>query len=142
MAITNTIRAYNSFILLVDAAPDIEGAIAGVGSIAITPNGNVYLKTGTNNLDWSLFSSPSPSNVQAVVEYRQLTLAEITDKSLSLTYIPTNSELVQLDVISGGPQNYLSDYSVTGQTLSWAGLDLETQLEVGNYVRLSYYKGV
>lgn len=142
MAVTNTIRAYNSFILLVDAAPNIEGASAGIGSLAITSAGSIYYKTGTGNTDWTLFSSPSPSSSQAVVEYITLTLAEIDSKSVTLAYNPTDSELVELDVISGGPQNYLSDFFVLGQTLSWAGTDLENQLGIGDRLRISYYKGV
>lgn len=140
MAVTNSIRAYNSLILLVDQSPLIDGVSAGVDSIAIASDGSIYFKTGIGNLDWTLFSSPSPSGGQAVVEYRTLDLAEVTSKSLLLTYIPNNAALVELDVISGGPQNYVTDYTVSGQTLSWDGTDLSSLLGVGDRLRISYYK--
>jgi len=53
MAITNTIRAYNSLILLVDSDPSIApGATAGVTSLAMDPDGVVYKKVGKLDTDW------------------------------------------------------------------------------------------
>lgn len=138
MAIINTIRAYNSFILLVDSAPDSSGASAGVGSMAITGNGAIYIKTNVGDFDWTLFA-PAGADT-AVVEYRTLSSDESLSKSLILFETPTDSELVQLDIISGGPQNYGTDYEVAGDLLSWDGLNLDGILSAGDRLRISYYK--
>ena len=48
MSVVNTIRNYNSLTLNVDSDPRTgAGAQAGVNSIAIDPDGNMYKKTGT-----------------------------------------------------------------------------------------------
>lgn len=58
MAVTNTIRAYNSYVLSVDSDPSIApGASAGVGSIAIDSVGNVYTKTGILDTAWTQSAS-------------------------------------------------------------------------------------
>jgi hypothetical protein len=138
VAISNSIRAYNAFVLLVDSAPDVSGAEAGVTSMAITPNGAIYIKTGKGDFDWTLFASAGADT--PVVEYRTLTLGESLSKSLILSETPTDSELVQLDCISGGPQNYATDYIVVGNVLSWNGLNLDGILNSGDKLRISYYK--
>ena len=60
MSVVNTIRNYNSLTLNVDSDPRTgAGAQAGVNSIAIDPDGNMYKKTGTGVNDWDLIVSPS-----------------------------------------------------------------------------------
>lgn len=56
MAVLNTIRAWNSFLLNVDAPPDISGVRAGIDSIAVTQFGAIYKKTGILDTDWLLLS--------------------------------------------------------------------------------------
>lgn len=138
MAIVNTIRAWNSYVLIVNAAPDVAGASAGLGSIAINSNGAVYIKTGPLDTDWTLAVTPSAGTVP-IVEYRELTLLEAVQKELTLSSVPTDSSLVQMDVISGGPQQLNYDYSVIGSTLSWNGLALDGILSQGNKLRISYF---
>jgi hypothetical protein len=140
VAIIQSIRAYNSLILLVDSDPSVSGAEAGIGSYAITSSGAIYFKVGTANAAWTLFYAGAAPSSQPVVEYRTLTLAEANSKALVLGYTPTNSSLVQLDIISGGPQNYLTDYTVSGTTLSWSGTNLDGVLGDGDKLRIAYYK--
>ena len=55
MAITNTVRAWNSFILNVNTDPTVlPGASAGIGSLAIRNNGDIYYKTGAADTAWTL----------------------------------------------------------------------------------------
>ena len=62
MGLNNLIRAYNSFVLLVDSDPRIvPGVSAGVDSIATDSAGAIYKKTGKLDTDWELFYSPSPA---------------------------------------------------------------------------------
>jgi len=59
MAINNTVRAWNSFVLNIDSDPSIApGVQAGIGSIAIQNNGDVYYKTGASDTAWTLSVSP------------------------------------------------------------------------------------
>ena len=58
MAVTNVIRAWNSYVLSVNSNPTIPpGASAGIGSIAIDSIGNVYTKTGVSDTSWTLSTS-------------------------------------------------------------------------------------
>ena len=122
-----------------DSDPSVlPGAKAGVGSIAINTNGAIYVKTGIQDIDWSLEVVPS-AGTTPIVEYRTLTLLEATNKELTLSNVPTDSALVQLDAISGGPQVLNYDYSVVGTILSWNGLALDGILGEGNKLRISYF---
>lgn len=138
MAVLNTIRAYNSFILLVNTPPNILGAAAGVGSLAILTNGAVYLKTDINDTDWTLVVTPS-GGTTPIVEYREISVLESEAKALSLAYAPTDPTLVQLDIISGGPQQYDFDYAVAGAILSWDGMNLDGVLSAGDKLRIAYF---
>jgi hypothetical protein len=58
--ITNEIRAWNSLILNVDADPSVApGVVAGIGSLAIAPNGVIYNKSGVLDTSWGVLSTPS-----------------------------------------------------------------------------------
>lgn len=60
MGINNEIRAYNSFVLLVDSDPSIApGATAGVGSMATDASGVIYKKIGKLDTDWVIFYNPA-----------------------------------------------------------------------------------
>lgn len=59
-AILNSLRVYNAFYLLVDSDPSLGlGTPAGVNSLAITPTGLVFRKTGNADIDWTLEVNPS-----------------------------------------------------------------------------------
>lgn len=60
MNIVNSIRNYNAQTLNVSEDPRTgAGAQAGINSIAIDPNSNMYKKTGTGVNDWQLIVKPS-----------------------------------------------------------------------------------
>ena len=73
-----------------------------------------------------------------IVEHRDLTMAEATNKELTLANTPPDGTKVSLDIVSGVPQQYGTDYTVTGDTLSWNGLGLDVTLEEGDKVRIIY----
>lgn len=75
-----------------------------------------------------------------VVEYFDLDAGEIAAKEVTLSNTPAIPQYVMLDVIGGGPQVYLEDFSVTGTTLSWDGLGLDGILGSGDKLRISYSK--
>lgn len=58
MAIVNTIRAWNSYILSVTSDPTLApGASAGINSLAIQNNGNIYAKSGVLDTDWTIVAN-------------------------------------------------------------------------------------
>lgn len=58
MAILNTVRAWNSYLLNVDNDPSTGlGASAGVNSLAIDPFSNIYVKSGIADTAWTLISA-------------------------------------------------------------------------------------
>lgn len=72
------------------------------------------------------------------VEYRTVSLAEETAKSLTLSFTPATSSYTMLDIIGGGAQFFGTDFTVSGSTLSWSGLGLDGLLTAGDRLRISY----
>lgn len=73
------------------------------------------------------------------VEYRTLTGGEITAKELTLTATPTTALKVIVDLISGCAQIYGTDFSVSGNILTWNGLGLDGVLIAGDVLRVQYF---
>lgn len=69
----------------------------------------------------------------------QLTATDISNKFIELDFIP-NSE-VELFVVQGINQKQNVDFVVSGQTLSWANLALESLVSTGSFLHLSYIRG-
>jgi hypothetical protein len=67
-----------------------------------------------------------------------LNASQISSKQVSLAHLPGNPLGVLVDIVGGTPQRAFFDYVVSGQVVSWAGLGLETSLEVGDVIRISY----
>lgn len=61
-----------------------------------------------------------------------LTPTDITNKQITLSSTPVNASKTRLSIVGGVDQKYGSDFTVTGNTLSWNGLGLETILETGD----------
>lgn len=95
MAIVNTVRAWNSLVLNVDAAPDVSGVRAGLDSLAITQYGAIYKKTGVLDTDWTLLTDglgPSTPSGQYGDFYSSQTQTSPTPNSPNLmTFNNTNS---------------------------------------------------
>lgn len=72
------------------------------------------------------------------VEYRTLNNTEATNKQLTLGATPADATETTLDIVSGVPQQYAVDFSVSGTTLTWNGLGLDVTLEEGDTIRITY----
>jgi hypothetical protein len=103
-----------------------------VFTVAPATGTSVYVYYLTNG-------SPSPSGPTGTqnVEYRTLTAPEAAAESLTLSATPASASLVMVDVIGGTAQEYAVDYTVSGTTLSWAGLGL-AGLALGDKLRINY----
>lgn len=73
------------------------------------------------------------------VEYRTITGGEATSKSLVLSQTPVAPTMVMLDVIGGSAQEFSVDYTVSGSTVSWDTLGLDTiGIVAGDRFRIFY----
>ena len=91
--------------------------------------------TGTFDYD---SSSAGGGTGNRVVEYRTITNAEAVSKEITLSNVPSDPSEVVLDIISGVPQKFGTDYSVTGDVLTWNGLGLDVTLEENDDIRIIY----
>ena len=72
-----------------------------------------------------------------VVEYRTLSAGEAAAKSLTLASTPAVPNKVTL-VWEGVTQFYGDDFTVSGNTLSWSGTDLDDKLASGDRLVITY----
>lgn len=78
-------------------------------------------------------------NGNEVVLYHTITAGEITAKELTLPSLPQDVTEVKVDWISVGPQVFGVDFTVSGTTLSWDTLGLDTEgLSSGDKLRIVY----
>jgi len=103
-------------------------SIAAGAGISVSAGGNVITVTNT-----------AASGATPQLEYRTLSSGEAAAKQLTLANVPSNSAMVIMDVIDGGPQQYSVDYSVTVDVVSWSGLGLDGILSTGDVLRLLYF---
>lgn len=85
--------------------------------------------------------TPAPPPVISGIwktEYRVLTAGEVTAGSLTLAQTPAAPSEVMVDAIGGTAQEYATDFSVVGTTLSWSGLGLDGVLSAGDKLRIGY----
>lgn len=80
----------------------------------------------------------TPSGTQEV-GYQTLDATAITNKEFTLPSTPAVSTKVMLDLIGGSAQVYGTDFTVSGDVLSWNGLTLESELTEGSILRYNYF---
>ena len=67
-----------------------------------------------------------------------LTTFDISTRSVTLPDTPNDPELTSLEVEGAGSLSYGDSYTVSGNTLSWAGLGLDGILEIGDKIKVIY----
>lgn len=73
------------------------------------------------------------------VETRTLTSGETAANQLVLAAAPFDGTQVLIDVIEDGPQAYGTDFSVSGNVVSWSGLGMNPAVSVGSILRIQYF---
>lgn len=112
-----------------------EWALSGADisfSVAPAAAQNIYVWYMTNGTPVPM----GPTGTQNV-EYRTLSGGEAAAESLTLSATPISASKVMVDVIGGCAQEYSVDFTVSGTTLSWAGLGL-AGLVAGDKLRINY----
>ena len=85
------------------------------------------------------------SNVNYEIEYFVLTVSDLINKFVLITYIPKQSSNVQVDVIGGTRQISGIDFLVdplNTHKIKWNGLGLESILLVGNILSIAYLRSI
>ena len=72
------------------------------------------------------------------VDKRTLSALEISNKSITLDEIPTDTTDARMVVIGGIEQEYGIDFTIAGDVLSWNGLGLDGLLAVGDKIVVIY----
>ena len=62
----------------------------------------------------------------------ELNATDISNKYVTLNSTPTEPEKTTLSIVGGVSQDYGLDFEVIGNTLSWNGLTLDGELEIGD----------
>lgn len=71
-------------------------------------------------------------------EYHTVSSGEATAKQFNLASSPADPTLTLVDVIGGGAQQYIIDFTIAGSVFNWSGLGLDGYLMAGDVVRLFY----
>jgi hypothetical protein len=72
------------------------------------------------------------------LEYHTITGGEATAKQFTMSATPLTANKTMCDIITGGPQNFGTDFTVSGNVFNWSGLALDGILSSGDIVRLHY----
>lgn len=83
-------------------------------------------------------ASPPVASGSFEVDYITLTPTMITNKSLTLSFIPAQPTKVLLDVAEGSTKVYGVDYSVSVNNVTWNTLGLDGQVSAGDQLRFIY----
>ncbi len=97
--------------------------------------------TDGNKVKWdssglSNFNTPF---TMFVMEYHTITSLDVFSRGLQLEQYPMSPDDVAVNVVSGVPQMYGTDFVVVNNRLNWAGRNLEGLIAEGDELRLTYY---
>lgn len=103
---------------------------------ATAPNGTLAVVLDTDTLyvfsTGSMMWIPLNASGNYMVNVFTLTPTDITNKFVVLSQSPTVAADTALTVIDGPMQEFGNDFTVSGSTLSWAGLFLDGVLVAGD----------
>lgn len=78
------------------------------------------------------------SNSMFITEYYTIGSVELMNAGLKLDAVPVDPSQIAVSIVSGGPQVYGVDYTVTGIHLNWLGTPLQAILTAGDILRVTY----
>lgn len=123
----------------------ITGTSSNVTGIVLTANGGTGLSnpgTSGNVLtsNGTIWVSSAPAAMTQNYNFQRVTLnsGQVTAKAVTLTFAPTVPSNTRLTVIGGPEQNFSTDYTVSGSTLSWSGLALDGVLAVNDILNITF----
>lgn len=107
------------------------------GSVTLAAGTNITLTPSGNTI--TIASTGGGGGNPLKVEYRTVTSLEASSKTMTLAFTPLTSGETVVDVIGVGPQFYGADFTVSGITLSWSGLGMDSlPIVAGDQIRIMY----
>jgi parallel beta-helix repeat protein len=91
-----------------------------------------------NKVRWDSSGLLPHTMLMMVIDYIELNEEDVANKEIQLTERPIDPENVTVEIIEGCPQNYGTDYVVSGNHLAWKGLALEELFSPGDKFRVMY----
>jgi len=73
------------------------------------------------------------------VTYRELSAAEETAKEIILSAAPATPSHVLVDIVGGSTVAFGTDFTISGNVLSWDGLTLDGLLAEGDILRIQFF---
>jgi len=134
--------------LTVPSIFNVSGSpITTSGTLAVTlataPANTILSGPTTGGPGTPTFRAIVAADLSAVPLYKVneflLSPTDITNKFVTLTSAPLNPTLTILEVIGGPVQQYTTDFTVSGSTLSWSGLFLDGVLIAGDTITIQFY---
>jgi hypothetical protein len=108
-------------------------------SVYSKTNKKLYLKDDTG-AEYELLTSGSPVGPSYLVDYFELDSAQEAAKEVTLSDTPTEPTRTIVDVMNGGGAlRYGLDFTVSGDTLSWASGRFDGILASGDELRVIFY---
>ena len=103
-------------------------------AISILPGTGIGIVTNSNTIT----ISATDLDASEVLEYHTITGGEAAAKQFTLSATPLTANKTMVDIITGGPQNFGTDFTITVNVFDWNGLGLDGILTTGDIVRCHY----
>lgn len=116
-----------------------EGSDIFVGKILMINRCNMISTNRTLTLGGNLCYQEDPLDEKNMFEEEvTLSAGDISNKSVSLAFPPSDASQVVFNVLNGVPQEFGVDYIAYGISVDWSGLTLDGYLEQDDIVRVTY----
>lgn len=113
---------------------------AADGAAAITlDTDTLYIFHLATNTWYPVASPTSYTASHNYAQYFTLTPADIANKFVTLSTMPAAPTQAQMTILGGVLQVYGTDYTISGNTLSWNGTDLDGFLTSGDELYVFYW---
>lgn len=103
--------------------------------------GMEIFNTTSNQVEFyngSSWTSGGSGSLTEALEYHTVTAPEAAAKQFTLINTPSVAANVMCDIITGGPQAFSVDFTITTNVFDWNTLGLDGILDTGDIVRLHY----
>jgi hypothetical protein len=129
----NFYASYSSLSSTGGAGGGVSSLNGETGAVTLVPGPGITIVPAGSNI------TISSSGASLTNFYHTLTPTDITNKFITLSSTPTAPTLAIMTVVGGPMQNYGTDFTVSGNQLSWSGLFLDGVLVSGDILITESY---
>lgn len=84
-------------------------------------------------------TAPIKPSGASITEYITVTSPMLSAKQATLSGTPAVPTRVVVDIVGGISQGYTNDFVISGNIISWNSMGLQTLLDIGDILRVSYF---